>query len=322
MRIKRRLRSVIEVAAARTGILERFERAAQDGLTVLTYHRVLPASACADYAFPSLVMPVDAFREQMTRLASQFEVVTVSEGMRRMAEGRRGSRPLAAVTFDDGYVDNATIAAPILDGLKIKGTFFLVFDFVARARPLWFDRAASALKSAGADISVIERLKALPPTERDRRIDAMERSGTEYARRDTQPMTREQALGLLRGGHEIGSHTLSHAILTDASAAELELEVARSKADLEDWLDEAVHGFCYPNGDHDQRVRASVESAGYRWACSTAAGRNRDDLDAFDVQRIDVTPARVTDHTGAYSELAFRSEISLLRRALRGDSRC
>jgi peptidoglycan/xylan/chitin deacetylase (PgdA/CDA1 family) len=134
-------------------------------------------------------------------------------------------------------------------------------------------------------------------------------------------MTLEQVLALARKGHEIGSHTLSHPILTRLDDAELEREVARSKAELETWLGLEIHGFCYPNGDHDERVRAHVRTAGYRWACSTRAGRNHADLDAFDLQRIDVTPSRVTDHAGAYSELAFRSEISLLRRALRGDRR-
>ncbi|MDZ4773585.1 MAG: polysaccharide deacetylase family protein [Planctomycetota bacterium] len=321
MRIKRRLRSVIEVAALRAGILDRFERAAHDGLTVLTYHRVLPAAACAAYPFPSLAMPVDAFRAQMERVARHFEVVRLSEGVRRMSEQRHSARPLAAVTFDDGYDDNATIAAPILEALDLHATFFLVHDFVVHEHALWFDRAAVALNAIGEDLAAIEHLKSLEPSARDLFIDELEKRAGNRPIRANAPMSRRQARGLLRAGHEIGSHTLTHPILTRVSDVHLEAEVVRSKSALEAWLDHPIDGFCYPNGDHDERVRHVARSAGYRWACSTAPGRNQSPLDAFDVQRIDVTPSRVTDHNGEYSELAFRSEISLLRRALRGDLR-
>lgn len=321
MRIKRRLRSVVEIAALRSGILDRFERAAHDGLTVLTYHRVLPAPACAAYPFPSLAMPLDAFRAQMRRVAEQFEVVTVSEGVKRVSEGRLGARPLASVTFDDGYADNATNAAPILDELDIRATFFLVHDFVVAGRPLWFDRASAALRAVGLDMTAIEGLKLLEPRERENSIEALEKAAGKSALLDCAPMSRDQALGLIRSGHEIGSHTLTHPILTRTSDAELEDEVTRSKSALEAWLGHSIDGFCYPNGDHDERVRSVARSAGYLWACSTRAGRNHAPLEPFDVQRIDVTPSRVTDHTEGYSELAFRSEISLLRLALRGDRR-
>ncbi len=321
MRLKRRLRSVIEVAAACTGILERFERGAHDGLTVLTYHRVLPASECANYPFSSLAMPVDAFRAQMERISKQFEAVTVSEGVRRVAEGRFGSRPLVAVTFDDGYVDNAVSAAPILDELGLRATFFLVFDFVADARPLWFDAAASVLAGSTDFTAAIERLKSMEPAARDLAITDLWSGAGTMARRDCTPMSKEQVIALVRAGHEIGSHTLSHPILTRLDDEALELEVKHSKSGLERWTGTSIDGFCYPNGDHDERVRERVRAAGYRWACSTIPGRNRAPLELFDVRRIDVTPSRVSDHEGEYSELAFRSEISLLRRALRGDGR-
>lgn len=317
MRIKRRLRTVIESAAFRAGFLARFEREMHAGLTILTYHRVLTAAECERYPYPALAMPESAFREQMRRLAEQCEVVTVSEGVDRVASGRTGTRPLAAVTFDDGYADNAACAAPILEERGLRGTFFFVHDFVASGRELWFDRAARLGVTAGA---AVEDLKRLAARERDAALDALEARarGVALAAPIT-PLTRAQALALVRAGHEVGSHTLSHPILTQARDEELEAEITRSKSALESWLGVDVHGFCYPNGDQDERVRSVVRRAGYRWACTTSAGRNHEPLDVFGLRRIDVTPTRVTDHAGEYSEIAFRSEISLMRRTLRGD---
>ncbi|MBL8859744.1 MAG: polysaccharide deacetylase family protein [Planctomycetes bacterium] len=316
MKIKRRLRSAIESAAARTGVLNRFERGARHGFTILTYHRVLPAERCAHAPFPSLVMPDVAFREQMRRLASQFEVTTISAGLARITSGELPERPLVAVTFDDGYVDNATHAAPILNEFGLRGTFFLVHDFVVHGRELWFERVA---RLEAATPALVERLKGLDTAERERTVDELcSAASAEPAEERDGPMSRAQVLALIDAGHEIGSHTLTHPILTRSDTASLGREVRESKLGLEGWLGAEVPGFCYPNGDNDERVQAVVRDAGYRWACSTDAGRNHAPLARFELQRIDVTPSRVTDHNGAYSELAFRSEISLLRSALRG----
>ncbi len=316
MRLKRRLRTALESAACRAGILSRFERDAHDGLTILTYHRVLPAGECDAYPFPALAMPQPAFREQMRLLAERFDVVTVGAGVDRLASGRVGGRPLVAVTFDDGYADNASIAAPILAEFGLKATFFLTCGFVVDGRELWFDRAARAGHAAGDEI---ERLKLLPTRERDAALAELETRAEAARGRPSAPLTRAQVLELVRAGHEIGSHTIDHPILTSATDAELEREVVGSKAALEAWLGAAVTGFCYPNGDHDERVRGVVERAGFAWACGTRDGRNRVPLERWSLRRIDVTPARVTDHAGRYSEIAFRSEISLMRLALRGD---
>lgn len=316
MTIQRRLRTAIESAASRAGILARFEDGARGSLSILTYHRVLSAQDCARSAFPSLVMPVEAFRAQMAWLARRYEVVTVGDGVARIRRGDGGDRPLCAVTFDDGYADNATIAGPILADLGIRATFFLVHEFVAEGRPLWFDAAARH----GASRAEIERLKHVPSAERERALAALAGPSTgERAGPCDLPLTREQALALLRAGHEIGSHTLSHAVLTSVGDGELDREVGQSKRALEAWLGAPVHGFCYPNGDNDERVRDRVRAAGYAWACSTREGRNEGLPDPWQLARIDITPARVQDHSGAYSEIAFRSQISLMRLAWRGD---
>ena len=311
------MRAVIESAAARTGVLGRFERGARDGFTILTYHRVVPAEECARAQFPALVMPEQAFRRQMQWLSVHFEVTTVSDGLDRLARGHSGERPLAAVTFDDGYADNASRAAPILNELGMRGTFFLVHDFVVHGREQWFERVA---RSVGISAQSVEHLKSMSTTEREQAVDAIcGKTGAHPADEVDGPMTREQVLGLAAAGHEIGSHTLTHPILTRSDDDSLQREVFDSKAELERWLGLPVRGFCYPNGDNDERVRSSVRAAGYSWACATAAGRNHAPLVALGLQRIDVTPTRVTDHRGNYSELAFRSEISLLRDALRGN---
>jgi peptidoglycan/xylan/chitin deacetylase (PgdA/CDA1 family) len=70
-------------------------------------------------------------------------------------------------------------------------------------------------------------------------------------------------------GHEVGSHTLTHADLRGADAAALEREVAGSRRVLEDVLQAEVPGFCYPWGYFDAAAADAVRAAGYDHACVT-----------------------------------------------------
>lgn len=326
MKLKRHLRTVLEAAAHRTGLLAHFERRAHEGLTILTYHRVLDPSQCADYPLPTLAMPEDAFRQQMTWLARHFEVLPVGEALARQSAGARGERPLASVTFDDGYVDNVEIAAPILESLGLRATFFVVTEFVSSGNDLWFDRATRLIGELREDHdpwTTLEHLKRMDSVARERLLAdwtarTSDAGALQRVASDRSSMTRSHLEALLRSGHEIGSHTLNHSILVHLGDEELEREVAGSKLELESWLGVPVHGFTYPNGDNDERVRLCARRAGYRWACTTAEGRNIPPADPLALQRIDVTPSRVSDHAGTYTEIAFRSEISLMRSALRG----
>ena len=62
-----------------------------------------------------------------------------------------------------------------------------------------------------------------------------------------------------------------------------------------------VPSFCYPNGDHDRRVRDATEAAGYENAVTTAWGRNRLDDDAFTLVRCDMDLRRFTDRHDRFS---------------------
>jgi peptidoglycan/xylan/chitin deacetylase (PgdA/CDA1 family) len=70
-------------------------------------------------------------------------------------------------------------------------------------------------------------------------------------------------------GHEVGSHTLTHVRLAGADAGTLEREIAGSRRVLEDVLQRAVPGFCYPWGNFDATAAVAARAAGYDHACVT-----------------------------------------------------
>lgn len=68
---------------------------------------------------------------------------------------------------------------------------------------------------------------------------------------------------LSRNGHQIQSHGWSHACLTHCSAAELEVELVRSKCELEDHIGTSVNAISMPGGRWNARVLDACRRAGY-----------------------------------------------------------
>ncbi|MFU8832215.1 MAG: polysaccharide deacetylase family protein, partial [Wenzhouxiangella sp.] len=142
--LKHRIRSLVDLGCAAAGALQWHERRMRSGLTVLMYHRILPRADCAQYPLESLVMPLDAFSAQVGWLARHCTVLPVAVALERLAGEETPGKPLVAVTFDDGYADNAEHAAPVLEAYGLRGTFFVATDFVDKGGPFWFDLAADA----------------------------------------------------------------------------------------------------------------------------------------------------------------------------------
>ena len=192
--------------------------------------------------------PPGDFVRQMQHLASAFAPVTLD----RMLAGLRGEAPLPEravhVTFDDGFTGVLEHAAPVLAGLSIPATLYAVSGRLGLSN------------------------------------DWMARRG--FPERPL--MTAAQLRELESAGFVIGSHTHSHARLTEIGAARVAQEVGASRRELEDALGKAVQHFAYPYGLHDEAVRAAVVEAGYASACSTVSGFNRRGEDVFRLRRIDV----------------------------------
>lgn len=332
MRVKRHLRGAIDRGARALGVLARYEQRMRRGVSVLMYHRVLPDAECDGYAFPSLVMPRSSFEAQVRWLAANASVAPLREFVRELEAGRDDSeRPRVAITFDDGYADNALHAAAVLEAHGVRGTFFVATAFVERGELLWFDRAIHALSSdarvlaavrselgLGDDAGPERCVEGLKSIDRARReVLLAPASIPDAVKARCAPMNVAQVRELAARGHEIGSHGVDHELFVHLDDRALERELRESRATLERWTGKPVTGLAYPNGDCDERVASAARAAGYAYACATAQGRNEPGCDVRRLARIDVTRERVGDASGRFDEVAFRAEIALFHEVLR-----
>jgi len=92
-------------------------------------------------------------------------------------------------------------------------------------------------------------------------------------------MTWQQVRTIQSAGHEIGSHTLSHPLLTHCSDAELAKEIGGSKELLENHLGAPVRSISFPGGRYNRRVVEACQKAAYAQIyTSDPYSRNIDDV--------------------------------------------
>lgn len=78
---------------------------------------------------------------------------------------------------------------------------------------------------------------------------------------------------------EIGSHTVSHPVLTQLRAEDIFREMRESRERLEQLLGEPVTSFCYPKGKFNATAVSLVSKAGYRLARTTVEFRQETGFD-------------------------------------------
>jgi peptidoglycan/xylan/chitin deacetylase (PgdA/CDA1 family) len=274
------------------GVLAARWRSLEPALYCFNYHRIgYPRDCPYDREVFSCTPP--RFEEHLRLLSARFEVVAVDQLPRYLHEGVRLERPLAVITFDDGYIDNYLHAFPILRKQRIPAIFFLPTAFIGSRRVPFWDRVAWLLRHARSDHirldgwekslslapadlertirDVLRWLKALPGGQMVQRIDELRQ--TCGARGDCQEAAEplflnwDQAREMLAAGMAFGSHTHTHGLLSQMKKEAQEYELSHSRTILENELNVPITTVSYPDGGrstYDADTLQLVKALGYR----------------------------------------------------------
>ncbi len=137
--------------------------------------------------------------------------------------------------------------------------------------------------------SLYDLLRPLPEKERQNIFDELVVwTGTEQMSRLThRSLTSEEVVKLEQGRLiEVGAHTVTHPFLSAIPVPAQQLEIERSKTELEQLLGHSVTSFAYPYGDYTAETVAIVREAGFTRACSTIAHSVRQQSDCFQLPRV------------------------------------
>ena len=185
---------------------------------------------------------------QQLRLFKRLGLQGMSMAHARSRLHDEASGRAVIITLDDGYVDNLDNALPILQQHGFSATCYAV-----SAAPGGYDHWNEASTGMREPL-----------------------------------MNAAQLRQWAAAGMEVGAHTRTHPHLTQCDGTTLQAEIQGSKTELEDALGTPVTQFCYPYGDHDERVVQAVREAGYSDATTTVRGRAQPGRDRLRWPRIPI----------------------------------
>jgi len=304
------LQRVIYPAMAKVGYFH--QRASA---SVITYHGVLPQDYRSTDAFvDNTLVSIDTFRAQLRLLKRNYSLLS-PEFFLSWIRGNETLPPRAVLlTCDDGLLNNATVMLPILQEEGLQCLFFVTGTSTIQGKPtlLWYIELYLMLiqsegrirafawrglhvREAGPSpgekrtlwLQLMTALSRFTAQERTEFIaEASTHWGWDQAPRlrhldDAAMRERFQLLmpndvkQLSDAGMMIGSHTMSHPLLshqTDESALD---EIARSRKELEACTGRAVWALAYPYGNPEavgEREYDIARQSGYDCAFMNIPG--------------------------------------------------
>jgi len=250
----------------------------QKSFRIVYYHRV--PNYGKSYYFENEKISLTAFRKQIRFYKSNFNVIPLSEALKRAIEGLSLENYLS-ISFDDGFIENYTEIAPILVDEKVSATFFLIWNCIGNKDLMWRNKLMTVESHLGREDAsrIMLRMSKLwninAPQAKESLLSWS--LGWEMSKKDHYAnmiwkeakleflpdwlekhkpyMTRVQIRELIDSGFEIGSHTLSHPICNKLDYGDLSNEIYKSIELLNDLFDTQVQSVSYPFG-----IRPNIEN--------------------------------------------------------------
>ncbi|HEY1272811.1 MAG TPA: polysaccharide deacetylase family protein [Terriglobales bacterium] len=259
----------IKTSPVTRGIL-RLAARTRKGVAILFYHSVQEDPAKQAQSLGEIVHSTAVFRCQMQLLARDYNPVTLDDAL-AFVQGSRDLPPRpVVVTFDDGYLDNLELAAPIMSHFGIPGVFYITVDCVENQKLPWPARLRHAFLTTSKDswmpaqglrwplstsaersnafLKACDLCAPLAGSAQEQFVGSIE-SALEV---DSQKVSRgvmmtwPQVRQLAEQGHAIGSHTLTHPNIAYIPDDLVKTELADSKKKLEAELGSPILHFAYP----------------------------------------------------------------------------
>ena len=229
---------------------------------ILTYHSIDDSGSVISTTAAELDDQLATLASQQVRVVPLATLLTLADDV-----------DAVALTFDDGFANFASVAAPILMKRDMPATVFVVTGRVGKTND-WED-PANPLNIPSLALMGWDSLRAMQ--------DA---------------------------GFEIGGHTMSHRRLERCETSLLDSEIAGCAAAIEHELCSKPLSFAYPYGAHDAAAVAALAPV-FRIACTTRfAALNADDS-ANELPRLDMFYFRDSSQLEGWGSARFRAYIAM-----------
>lgn len=307
----------VKSALARSGAIAVARRSNSQVLRILGYHAVADSP---DYCIPEINVRPAEFERQLQFLRLHYQVISLDQALGCFAADEPLPERAVTITFDDGYRDNYIHAFPLLRKYGLTATFF-VASGIFHGIPFWvaqlqrilsqprglnrlapaFEIPAHLLRPGRATrqalISHVMGYINRCPTRaaRDAMLDQVfTLVDASKAERDSRSYMLEAAhiREMAAAGMTIGSHTVTHAVLTSLEELGALDELVTSKQQLEAIIEQPVRHFAHPNGpgviNYSETTARLAHVAGFASACTSIRGMAQKSSNRFLLPRHNV----------------------------------
>jgi len=305
MRVGKAARKIARGLFVSSRVLRFAHKLSGEAAVILRYHSIQDRPEQYDDTIGcDSIHATSIFARHVELIVRRFNAVSMDD-ISRFLRGEKSLPPRAvAITFDDGYKDNVRFAAPVLNRFGVAGTFYVLVDSVDRAKAPWYCMLRHAFRTARRPRWCdTETGRVHDLTDAQARLAAFFRAAETCARSsalarevwiaatvnslepDPFPnesdlmMNWDEARTLVKAGHIVGSHTMTHPNVAQVSVEDARYELADSKIKLEKEVGAPVKHFAYPhpalNPQWNETTLKITEEVGYSIAVTTTSGAVR-----------------------------------------------
>lgn len=281
---------------------------------IYMFHMVRPKE---DYisALDVIRVSPENFEKFLIEHSKKEEFISIDEVPQRIKNYKKGNKPFAVVTFDDGYDDNFVYAYPILKRLQIPFVIYVSVNLVNDHHPIWnypliierIIRKNDRLVLGNGETyicgteeeknSVFVRLKMLMFSwSYEQMHNEFQLTFGPYLTDDVfvvNTLTWEQIEQLSKDPLcTIGAHTMSHCRLMISDEKALSFEIGKSKEILEKKIGKPVLHMSYPYGEASVEAQYFARGLGYKTSPMAGGGpirKNDTNISMYALKRISIS---------------------------------
>src|SRR5258706_5421646 len=294
-------------------------RLADGQVAIFLFHGVTRPHGCEIRNYTRKHLDLDYFSGIVRRLKLYGTPLSMEEILQYYDTGEALPPRPFAITFDDGFQNNLSTAAPVLVEESVPATFYVTTNFVDSNRMGWIDRIEFAMemhprgrlrlpwgeREFQGDVArreVLSEIRARVKRDRDIDNDAL---ASEIQEQLGVPVTysSDHILDLKLTWDEVrilaadpqfivAGHSHTHRILEYLDDPELAHEIDVSLTLLKNKGGIVSHHYSYPEGMdycYSERVISCLKQRGIRCCPSAEDGVNGASMDLFRLKRIMVT---------------------------------
>ena len=294
-----------------------------NGLVILLFHGVIKNSKYKVRNYIRKHIQEDYFYQTLKSLKKYGKCLSMNEIIYHKIEKIPFQPNSFAITFDDGFENNYTVAAPILDELNLPATFYITTDFVQNNTMSWTDQIEFGLEtidnnckkvvtpwnSQKINISNIEEkiffMKSLRSQVFEENFGDTEKIVDWFF--DTIKMEKiinsddqldkklswSQLIKMSENNlFDIGGHTHTHRILSYLKPKEIDFEIKHCLKLLSEKANINTKHFAYPQGQanhYNFKVINNLKKSGIIICPTAINGVNSLDIDLIELKRNMVT---------------------------------